>query len=102
MLHPSRNRVPSNELPPENPAHDGMLESSDGEADHLRLKCEQVVRKDCSHDFRVPNQFQRISALEEICSLMHLTRERIRQLENLTLARLRRLMGERDCVSTAP
>lgn len=39
--------------------------------------------------------------LEEIGSLMRLTRERIRQLQNVALAKLRRLMEERDCVSTA-
>ena len=39
--------------------------------------------------------------LEEIGALMRLTRERIRQLQNLALNRLRRLMEERDCVSTA-
>jgi len=39
--------------------------------------------------------------LEEIGALMRLTRERIRQLQNLALTRLRRLMEERDCVSTA-
>lgn len=32
---------------------------------------------------------------------MRLTRERIRQLQNLALVRLRRLMEERECVSTA-
>ena len=39
--------------------------------------------------------------LEEIGALMRLTRERIRQLQNVALKRLRRLMEERDCVSTA-
>jgi len=39
--------------------------------------------------------------LEEIGALMRLTRERIRQLQNAALVRLRRLMEERDCVSTA-
>ena len=39
--------------------------------------------------------------LEEIGALMRLTRERIRQLQNAALIRLRRLMEERDCVSTA-
>ena len=39
--------------------------------------------------------------LEEIGALMRLTRERIRQLQNIALIRLRRLMEERDCVSTA-
>jgi RNA polymerase primary sigma factor len=39
--------------------------------------------------------------LEEIGASMRLTRERIRQLQNLALNRLRRLMQERDCVSTA-
>ena len=39
--------------------------------------------------------------LEEIGALMRLTRERIRQLQNAALRRLRRLMEERDCVSTA-
>jgi RNA polymerase primary sigma factor len=39
--------------------------------------------------------------LEEIGALMRLTRERIRQLQNVALLRLRRLMEERDCVSTA-
>ena len=38
--------------------------------------------------------------LEEIATLMRLTRERIRQLQNVALARLRHLMEERDCVST--
>jgi RNA polymerase primary sigma factor len=39
--------------------------------------------------------------LEEIGSMMHLTRERIRQLQNVALARLRRLMEGRDSVATA-
>ncbi len=39
--------------------------------------------------------------LEEIGALMRLTRERIRQLQNVALTRLRRLMEERDCISTA-
>jgi RNA polymerase primary sigma factor len=39
--------------------------------------------------------------LEEIGALMRLTRERIRQLQNLALKRLRRLMQERECLSTA-
>jgi RNA polymerase primary sigma factor len=39
--------------------------------------------------------------LEEIGALMRLTRERIRQLQNLALNRLRRLMQERECLSTA-
>ena len=39
--------------------------------------------------------------LEEIGAIMRLTRERIRQLQNLALMRLRRLMEERDSVSTA-
>jgi RNA polymerase primary sigma factor len=39
--------------------------------------------------------------LEEIGALMRLTRERIRQLQNLALHRLRRLMQERECLSTA-
>jgi RNA polymerase primary sigma factor len=39
--------------------------------------------------------------LEEIGALMRLTRERIRQLQNGALVRLRRLMEEHDCVSTA-
>jgi len=39
--------------------------------------------------------------LEEIGALMRLTRERIRQLQNVALIRLRRLMEDRDCVSTA-
>ena len=39
--------------------------------------------------------------LEEIGALMRLTRERIRQLQNVALTRLRRLMEEQDCVSTA-
>jgi len=38
--------------------------------------------------------------LEEIGALMRLTRERIRQLQNVALVRLRRLMEERDYVST--
>lgn len=39
--------------------------------------------------------------LEEIGALMRLTRERIRQLQNNALARLRRLIEERDCLVTA-
>jgi len=39
--------------------------------------------------------------LEEIGALMRLTRERIRQLQNVALISLRRLMEERDCFSTA-
>jgi len=39
--------------------------------------------------------------LEEIGASMRLTRERIRQLQNVALVRLRRLMEARDCVSTA-
>jgi RNA polymerase primary sigma factor len=39
--------------------------------------------------------------LEEIGGVMRLTRERIRQLQNGALTRLRRLMEERDCISTA-
>lgn len=39
--------------------------------------------------------------LEEIGALMRLTRERIRQLQNVALTRLRRLMEKRECVSTA-
>jgi RNA polymerase primary sigma factor len=39
--------------------------------------------------------------LEEIGAMMRLTRERIRQLQNAALIRLRRLMEERDFVSTA-
>ena len=39
--------------------------------------------------------------LEEIGAMMRLTRERIRQLQNVALSRLRRLMEERDSVSTA-
>ena len=38
--------------------------------------------------------------LEEIGAMMRLTRERIRQLQNVALTRLRRLMEKRDCVST--
>ena len=38
--------------------------------------------------------------LEEIGAMMRLTRERIRQLQNAALLRLRRLMEERDCIST--
>lgn len=38
--------------------------------------------------------------LEEIGVMMRLTRERIRQLQNAALVRLRRLMEERDCIST--
>ena len=38
--------------------------------------------------------------LDEIGALMRLTRERIRQLQNVALIRLRRLMENRDCVST--
>ena len=39
--------------------------------------------------------------LEEIGAMMRLTRERIRQLQNVALVRLRRLMEKRDCISTA-
>jgi RNA polymerase primary sigma factor len=39
--------------------------------------------------------------LEEIGALMRLTRERIRQLQNVALLRLRRMMEQRDYVSTA-
>ena len=39
--------------------------------------------------------------LEEIGAMMRLTRERIRQLQNVALVRLRRLMEKRDCLSTA-
>ena len=38
--------------------------------------------------------------LEEIGVMLRLTRERIRQLQNAALVRLRRLMEERDCIST--
>lgn len=38
--------------------------------------------------------------LEEIGAMMRLTRERIRQLQNAALIRLRQLMEERDCIST--
>ena len=38
--------------------------------------------------------------LEEIGTLMRLTRERIRQLQNVALLRLRRLMEDRDCITT--
>jgi RNA polymerase primary sigma factor len=39
--------------------------------------------------------------LEEIGAVMRLTRERIRQLQNVALLRLRRMMEQRDYVSTA-
>jgi RNA polymerase primary sigma factor len=39
--------------------------------------------------------------LEEIGALMRLTRERIRQLQNVALAKLRRMMQERDSVVVA-
>lgn len=39
--------------------------------------------------------------LEEIGALMRLTRERIRQLQNVALAKLRRMMHERDSVVVA-
>jgi len=39
--------------------------------------------------------------LEEVGALMQVTRERIRQLQNNALGRLRRLMEERDSISTA-
>ncbi|MBM3823470.1 MAG: RNA polymerase sigma factor RpoD/SigA [Verrucomicrobia bacterium] len=39
--------------------------------------------------------------LEEIGAIMRLTRERIRQLQNVALSRLRRLLEERDFFSTA-
>lgn len=39
--------------------------------------------------------------LEEIGIVMRLTRERVRQLQNIALNRLRRLIEARDCISTA-
>lgn len=39
--------------------------------------------------------------LEEIGVMMRLTRERIRQLQNVALLRLRGLMEKRDCITTA-
>ena len=39
--------------------------------------------------------------LEEIGALMGVTRERIRQLQNLALSKLRRLMQQRDLIFVA-